>query len=194
MITKNLCAPALIYLMYGFIQVIMDSYNQLYNTATMKFITTFIFTLLLNVLCKRGLGVISWMIVFIPFVLMTLIVSILLIIFGLDPGTGKLISPPPGGPPPPKQGPPPTRPPPPPPPIPAPTYSQAGDTPPPPPSVVAAEPIEYIDEPHVSASAPNGTGAADQKSQPLSVPQPSNDSSDTTESTEDTSIGFNIRF
>ena len=188
MITKQLCAPALIYLMYGFIQVIMDSYNQLYNTATMKFLTTIVFTLLLNVLCRRGLGVISWMIVFIPFILMTLIASILLIVFGLDPATGTLITPPPSGTPPPKPRPPPPRPPPPPQPVPA--NTQPGDTPPAPPSVVAAEPIEYVDEPHVSTKAPSSTDDTSKKSKPLAVPPPSPPS----DNVSDNSMGFNIRF
>ena len=48
-----------------------------------------IFTLLLNYLCSQGLGVISWIIVFIPFILMTVIVTLLLVVFGLDPLTGK---------------------------------------------------------------------------------------------------------
>jgi hypothetical protein len=47
-------------------------------------------TLLLNIMCDRGLGVVSWIIVFIPFILMTVIVSMLLYIFGLDAATGNL--------------------------------------------------------------------------------------------------------
>ena len=38
----------------------------------------------------NGLDVVSWLIVFIPFILMTVIVSMLLVMFGLDPSTGKL--------------------------------------------------------------------------------------------------------
>jgi hypothetical protein len=47
-------------------------------------------TLLLNILCQSGLGTISWIIVFIPFILMTVIVSMLLYIFGLNATTGSL--------------------------------------------------------------------------------------------------------
>jgi len=85
----NLCAPAFIYLAYGLIQIIIDTFNGLYNTAIIKSITTIIFTLILNGLCSRGLGVVSWLIVFIPFIMMTIIVAIMLMVFGLDPSTGK---------------------------------------------------------------------------------------------------------
>ena len=46
------------------------------------------FTLLLHILCARGLGIVSWIIVFIPFILMTVITAILMIVFGLDPSSG----------------------------------------------------------------------------------------------------------
>ena len=38
----------------------------------------------------QGLGVVSWIIVFIPFIMMTLIITILLFMFGMDPKSGKL--------------------------------------------------------------------------------------------------------
>jgi hypothetical protein len=47
-------------------------------------------TLLLQILCNTGLAIISWFIVFIPFIFMTLIVTILLYIFGLNATTGNL--------------------------------------------------------------------------------------------------------
>ena len=85
----NVCATAFIYLAYGLIQVIMDTFNGLYNTAIIKSITTIIFTLILNALCSRGLSVVSWLIVFIPFIMMTIITALMLMVFGLDPSTGK---------------------------------------------------------------------------------------------------------
>lgn len=54
-----------------------------------KFIVMIMVTFLLNALCLTGLSVVSWVIVFIPFILMTVIVSMLLYIFGLDNAKGK---------------------------------------------------------------------------------------------------------
>ena len=89
----ELCSPALIYLIFSLTQVIVDSIKGLYNLALAKFITMVLFTLVLNILCERGLGVISWIIVFVPFILMSVITGILLFIFGLDPSSGKIITP-----------------------------------------------------------------------------------------------------
>jgi len=74
----KICSPAIIYLLFSIAQILIDLFTGLYNTAFIKFIIMIIITLLLNILCENGLGLISWIIVFIPFILMTVIVSILL--------------------------------------------------------------------------------------------------------------------
>jgi hypothetical protein len=86
----NLCAPAIIYLIFSITQILIDTFKGLYNTAVMKVIVTIMVTLLLNILCEQGLSIVSWIIVFIPFILMTVIVSMLLYVFGLDAATGTL--------------------------------------------------------------------------------------------------------
>jgi hypothetical protein len=91
MIFSGLCPPALIYLIYSVVQIGIDIIKGFYNTAFVKVWVAFIFTILLNYLCQSGLGIISWIIIFIPFVLMTVIVSVLLFSFGLNPDTGKLL-------------------------------------------------------------------------------------------------------
>ena len=90
MVLKQICAPALIYLIFSITQVSIDTIQGAYNTALIKIWVAFVFTILLNYLCKSGLTIISWLIVFIPFILMTVIVSMLLFMFGLDPSSGKL--------------------------------------------------------------------------------------------------------
>ena len=90
MVLKQICPPALIYLIFSITQVFIDTAQGTYNTAFIKLWIALIFTILLNYLCKSGLTLISWLIVFIPFILMTVIVSMLLFVFGLDPSSGKL--------------------------------------------------------------------------------------------------------
>ena len=89
MILTNLCTPALIYVIFSVTQIIIDTIRGHFNVAFVKFWISIIFTILLNFLCNKGLGIISWFIVFLPFILMTAVVSILLVMFGLDPLTGK---------------------------------------------------------------------------------------------------------
>jgi predicted PurR-regulated permease PerM len=86
----KLCAPALIYIIFSLTHIIIDTFKGLYNTAFFKFIISILITFLLDMLCKSGMGIISWFIVFIPFIFMTFIVTILLYVFGLDIATGTL--------------------------------------------------------------------------------------------------------
>lgn len=86
----NLCAPALIYVAFSLTQIVIDTFKGMYNTAFLKVLVMIIITILLNALCQSGMGIISWVIVFIPFIFMTIIVTILLYVFGLDPSTGTL--------------------------------------------------------------------------------------------------------
>ena len=86
----NICAPALIYLAFSLTQIVIDTFKGLYNTAFFKVIVMIIITILLNTLCQGGMTIISWIIVFVPFMFMSLIVGILLYVFGLDPATGTL--------------------------------------------------------------------------------------------------------
>ena len=86
----ELCAPALIYIAFSLTQVVIDTFKGLYNTAFFKFIVMIIITFLLNALCQSGMSIISWIIVFIPFIFMSVIVAILLYVFGLDAATGTL--------------------------------------------------------------------------------------------------------
>jgi len=90
MININLCPPAIIYLIFSSIQIVIDVFQGMYNTAFMKTFVTIVITMLLQYLCSIDLTIISWIIVLLPFILMTTIVAILLYTFGLDPSTGKI--------------------------------------------------------------------------------------------------------
>jgi len=87
---NNLCAPALIYLVFSLTHIIIDIFKEQYNQSFFKFIVMIFFTILLHLLCRRGLGVISWMIVFIPFISLSFLTAILLFVFGLNPSSGRI--------------------------------------------------------------------------------------------------------
>lgn len=83
MIVEYICPPAILYLAFSVTQIIIDMFRGETNTAFLKFIVMIIFTLALNLLCTAGLGIISWFIVFIPFILMTYITTVLAFVFGI---------------------------------------------------------------------------------------------------------------
>jgi hypothetical protein len=85
MLLTQLCGPALVYIGFSLIQIFIDIYAGVFNSAFIKFVIMIIFTLILNILCSLGYSVIAWVLVFIPIIMMTLISTLLLRIFGLDP-------------------------------------------------------------------------------------------------------------
>lgn len=90
MFLEYLCPPALLYVAFSLTQIIIDIFKNMYNTAFLKMIVTIIFTIALNTLCNQGLSIISWFIVFIPFIALSIITTLLLFAFGLSPTTGKI--------------------------------------------------------------------------------------------------------
>ena len=85
----NLCGPVVLYLGFSLVQIIIDIFRKHFNIALLKFLVMIIFSVVLNVLCSKNLGIVAWMIVFIPFIFMTVITTLLLISFGLNPTIGK---------------------------------------------------------------------------------------------------------
>ena len=85
MVLENVCPPALLYLAFSIIQIIIDMYKGDTIQAFFKFIVMIIFTIVLNAICNSGMTIISWFIVFIPFILMTYVTTILFFIFGVNP-------------------------------------------------------------------------------------------------------------
>lgn len=86
----TLCPPALVYVAFSVTQIIIDFFKGHPNVALMKMIVTAIFTVMLEFLCRQGLSWMSWIIVFIPFIFLSVIVGILLFVFGYDPETGNI--------------------------------------------------------------------------------------------------------
>lgn len=83
MIVEYICPPAILYLAFSITQIVIDMFRGDASTAFLKFIVMIIFTVVLNILCAAGLGIISWFIVFIPFILMTYITTVLAFVFGI---------------------------------------------------------------------------------------------------------------
>ena len=82
----SMCSPAIVYLCFSLIQIIVDIYKKQFNTAFFKFWVMIIVTTMLNILCERGMGIISWLIVFIPLILMTVLILVLIYFVGFRPG------------------------------------------------------------------------------------------------------------
>jgi len=70
MLIDRLCSPALIYLAFSIIQLILDISQGKYRLAIAKLFVCLLFTYLLNVLCEQKLTQLSWIIISLPFLFM----------------------------------------------------------------------------------------------------------------------------
>lgn len=92
MLTSYLCGPAIIYIGFSLIQILIDIYKEIYNAAFIKFITMLVMSLIINILCDMGLTVLAWFFVFIPIIMMTIVSTLLLQTFGTSPDTNYMSS------------------------------------------------------------------------------------------------------
>lgn len=81
---RLLCKPALIYLIFSITQIILDIYGKFFELALVKMIISFLITFVLDSLCKSGMTSVAWIFIFIPFVLMTIVISILLLALSVN--------------------------------------------------------------------------------------------------------------
>ena len=85
MFLANLCIPALIYIVFSLTHIVVETFNKQYNKALLQTLLALVMTLLLQLLCSRGMNIISWIIVFIPFMFYTYTTMIIYYVFGLKP-------------------------------------------------------------------------------------------------------------
>ena len=88
MFFSSLCIPALVYMIFMMVHVIVATFEENYNDAILNVILGVLMTLLLQVICLRGMSVISWIIVFIPFIFYTYMIMIIGYVFGANPQRG----------------------------------------------------------------------------------------------------------
>ena len=87
----QLCSPTVLYIAFSGAIVLSDTLKGLRAQALIRLITSFLLGLGIEFLCRQGLTVLSWMIVFIPFIAMSVITALILLALGIDAG-GKGLS------------------------------------------------------------------------------------------------------
>ena len=85
MILNYLCPPALLYVVFFLIQVILEISYGKYKQALTQLIICIIFTCILQIFCNANLSLIAWLLVFIPVILYTYMVLLIFMVFRLNP-------------------------------------------------------------------------------------------------------------
>jgi hypothetical protein len=70
---KSFCFPALVYFFMGIIGAVASIGEISFLSLFVKLLFVFVWTWFLNLLCEKGYSTISWVLVFLPFILFVLI-------------------------------------------------------------------------------------------------------------------------
>jgi len=73
---EDLCPPAFLFLIYIVVHIALDISLGMYATAGIKVVAGAVQIFLLNAFCKFDLGIISWVIISVPFLMTALATSI----------------------------------------------------------------------------------------------------------------------
>jgi hypothetical protein len=85
MILNYLCPPALLYVVFFLIQVVLEISHEKYKQAFTQLIICIIFTCILQIFCNANLTLMAWLLVFIPVILYTYMVLLIFMVFRLNP-------------------------------------------------------------------------------------------------------------
>jgi len=89
MILNYLCPPALLYVVFFLIQIVIEISHKSYTQALTQTIICIIFTCILQIFCNANLTLIAWLLVFIPVIMYTYMVLLIFMVFRLNPDKAK---------------------------------------------------------------------------------------------------------
>jgi len=85
MIIEALCPPAIVFIVFVMVHVIMELYDYQYKRALLKAILAILVVCLLEALCLSKMEIISWVIVFMPLIIYSYMTLVIYFVFGTDP-------------------------------------------------------------------------------------------------------------
>ena len=91
MILNYLCPPALIYIVFSLINIVINLSEAQYKNALTNTIICGIFTCLLQIFCMANLSMVSWILVFIPIILYTYMTLVIFLVFRFNPNNKQYI-------------------------------------------------------------------------------------------------------
>jgi hypothetical protein len=91
MILNYLCPPALLYVVFFIISIVIELSEEKYRTAFTQTIICIVFTCILQLFCMADMSLMAWILVFIPIIMYTYMVLIIFLVFRMSPKDNKHI-------------------------------------------------------------------------------------------------------
>lgn len=68
----QLCTPLIVYLTFSLTFIVMSMYNKQYNDIAKNVLNIVLVSIVITLLCEKGLTAIAWMLVFVPIIFVTI--------------------------------------------------------------------------------------------------------------------------
>jgi ABC-type bacteriocin/lantibiotic exporter with double-glycine peptidase domain len=91
MILNYLCPPAILYVVFFMISIVVELSEEKYRTAFTQTIICIVFTCILQLFCMADMSLMAWILVFIPIIMYTYMVLIIFLVFRMSPKDNKHI-------------------------------------------------------------------------------------------------------
>jgi len=85
MIIDKLCPPAIVFIVFAIVHIIMELYDYKYTRALLKALLAILLVCLLEALCLSKMEIISWVIVFMPLIIYSYMTLVIFFVFGTNP-------------------------------------------------------------------------------------------------------------
>ncbi len=82
---ETLCTPAILFIFLMMFHLMFELYDKEYSMAMMFLVVSILAVLCIQILCLSGLGLIAWIVVFMPLIVYSYMGFLLFVIFGTDP-------------------------------------------------------------------------------------------------------------
>ena len=92
MIIETLCPPAIVFIVFVMVHVIMELYDYKYKRALLKTLLAILVVCLLEALCLSNMSIISWVIVFMPLIIYSYMTLIIFFVLSVLQSLTKIIS------------------------------------------------------------------------------------------------------
>jgi len=87
MYIESLCTPAILFVMIMMFHVIFELYDEKYSMALVKFVSSIVVIVFLQLLCTAHMEIVAWIIVFLPIIIYSYMTFLLFFVFGTNPST-----------------------------------------------------------------------------------------------------------
>jgi len=85
MYIETLCPPAVLFVMFMMLHIIIELFEEHYAMALLKLLCSVAIIVFIQLLCSAQMQVVAWILVFLPLIIYSYMTFLLFFVFGTNP-------------------------------------------------------------------------------------------------------------